>query len=488
MKDSVERITSTPMVSSNFEIVVFTGFSSNPVAVASAARRAGYVTRFITVSRDELDLSQFQRPLLFVEIDGNSDDVRRRITELAQFTSLQPFPVAVVGEGASQFANLLKNFFPRSTVVQSPFGDNDIVRAIKTLLELPPSGENRGLAVRRVSKPDTTSISVKPDLRESLNLFQKLSGFSSLKRYSFGGRELVQASSVEKLPTQQFMPENPELVADFKKVIESASSWARAHHHRVAYTSSKLSGPFGVASSHVQDGRQAALAYSIAAHTLASPILRDPLHLESCNEIRMRMSDVLERAAQKSQSDPQLKGAARILEAASLIMRSEPKSEEENDVAVLAGSLVASDFVNRACWGSGTWNQQGAYSLFVKCRENSLHLESDDVKAALVRLLLETAEAGVPRKLVHHDLSTNFALISLAKNQHIVPIHANERRLTLSELMPGLRLSRPLVAFDGKTICEQDIELDQDLVWRVWSLAMIRPVNTPLFAWVAGGA
>jgi hypothetical protein len=74
----------------------------------------------------------------------------------------------------------------------------------------------------------------------------------------------------------------------------------------------------------------------------------------------------------------------------------------------------------------------------------------------------------------------NKAALAEAARQLRNPVDENERRISMSELTPGMQLSRPIVAMDGKEILSSDIKLDEDLIWRLWQLSAIRPLNAPV--------
>ena len=55
-----------------------------------------------------------------------------------------------------------------------------------------------------------------------------------------------------------------------------------------------------------------------------------------------------------------------------------------------------------------------------------------------------------------------------------------EERIKISSLSSGMTLSRPLKSFDGREILEAELRLDDDLIWRIWQLSSICPLNSPV--------
>ena len=72
------------------------------------------------------------------------------------------------------------------------------------------------------------------------------------------------------------------------------------------------------------------------------------------------------------------------------------------------------------------------------------------------------------------------ALIEQARRHKEMRPEKSELRVALSSLRPGMRLSQPVLAFDGRMILDSDLKLDPDLIWRLWELAAKRPLNSPV--------
>lgn len=53
-------------------------------------------------------------------------------------------------------------------------------------------------------------------------------------------------------------------------------------------------------------------------------------------------------------------------------------------------------------------------------------------------------------------------------------------QLHLAEMLPGMQLAHPLSTKDGRLLVEKDTILDPDIIWRIWRLASICPLNAPI--------
>ena len=94
-----------------------------------------------------------------------------------------------------------------------------------------------------------------------------------------------------------------------------------------------------------------------------------------------------------------------------------------------------------------------------------------------MKILSEAIAANSKAYLLPRATRENPALLEQARN---VELNENEQRVPLPALAPGMRLSRALVAFDGREILASNIKLDEDLIWRIWQLAALRPLNAPV--------
>jgi hypothetical protein len=102
------------------------------------------------------------------------------------------------------------------------------------------------------------------------------------------------------------------------------------------------------------------------------------------------------------------------------------------------------------------------------------------VTCCLAKFLSEALAKSNPAHLIRKDIRENVDLIEKARTNREQPVAANETKITLDQLLPGMKLSQPLFAFDGKQLLEEDLTLDQDLIWRIWQLSALRPINAPV--------
>jgi hypothetical protein len=96
--------------------------------------------------------------------------------------------------------------------------------------------------------------------------------------------------------------------------------------------------------------------------------------------------------------------------------------------------------------------------------------------AVVMKYVSEALAASPPSFLLTKSVRENPALQAEAGE----PIREGETKVPLDSLAPGMRLSRPLKAFDGRQILSEDLVLDEDLIFRIWQLAAVRPLNSAI--------
>lgn len=470
------------MASGSSEIIILTGYSLNPGRVASMARRRGFVTRFLQFPKTQPDLSAYYRPILLIEIDGSADDVRRRITDLAGINPLHSYPLLVIGKDAGKFRDFVRNSFPSSASISSPINDTEFLSALQEIEARSSAGTQRTPTPVAKSASDARPLTPSRGDQErqpQRHILHSDSHFSLLRTRKLGGGELAKASRPTDLRGQSYLPEHPHLLEELRKAADRASTLSAAHVHRVSFTSSTILATFNLPNSVIQDSREAATILGITNMSLSPRLQRADLLLPDSLSAREALSGGLRERGIPLLQELGISSAIPILEAvAAILVKGE--MQFNNDISLAANTLVAAEHLNRACWNIGAWNQHGAYRSFTRLMDGSFPIKRHEITHSLIKLLIETAEGNIPRKLVALELATNPALIALAAVPHSLELLPGEERVALSQLQPGMTLAHPLITFDGRTLADTGVLLDDDMIWRIWSLAVIHPINTPL--------
>ena len=98
----------------------------------------------------------------------------------------------------------------------------------------------------------------------------------------------------------------------------------------------------------------------------------------------------------------------------------------------------------------------------------------------MVKIIAESLSSRTPIVSLRKDLRFNKEFLAFIRAEQKKPVAPGEQRVQLASLTPGMRLSQPLRSLDGKEILSPDLTLDEDLIWRLWQLAAIRPLYHPV--------
>jgi hypothetical protein len=112
---------------------------------------------------------------------------------------------------------------------------------------------------------------------------------------------------------------------------------------------------------------------------------------------------------------------------------------------------------------------------------NRLHPSS---LAIVLKFLGETIGGTYPNHLLPRKIRSNKTLYAAYEANREQTVDDGEKKVALNALSPGMRLSRPLRSYDGNTLLSEDVILDQDMIARLWRLASIRILNTPVVVYV----
>ena len=102
------------------------------------------------------------------------------------------------------------------------------------------------------------------------------------------------------------------------------------------------------------------------------------------------------------------------------------------------------------------------------------------VSACAFKFLSETISTNPASFIVPKHLRDDPMLLEAARRTREQQIESNETKVAIESLQPGMKLTRPIFSFDGRKVLSGNLVLDHDLIWRIWQLSALRPLNGPL--------
>jgi len=192
--------------------------------------------------------------------------------------------------------------------------------------------------------------------------------------------------------------------------------------------------------------------------------------------LRSELASKIKDSALFVMQDLNLERESKIISLMARLVAGEVKSTDD-ELSILACALMAADASDRVCYANGSWNPRRAYSLLNRLKRGDIYDYHPSVVCCLVKLLAEAIAARTPVYLLPKELRRDKKLREELMNQARLPVTQHERRVPLASLAPGMKLARALIGLDGKEVLAPDIQLDQDLIWRIWQLSAVKPLR-----------
>lgn len=229
-----------------------------------------------------------------------------------------------------------------------------------------------------------------------------------------------------------------------------------------------------------RSGTLGALFYGLGFAAKDPDVLRGDYRRQRHHELRTKLVRGLEESGTRIAEDLGRQDVASMIRCFGDIIARRLPHEADPAAMRLATLIYGSELLGRVCFLGGWWNPWGAYGLLSRLQEGTVRDLPPVIAAALVHLVA-AAVSECPRGfLVPKELRHDTQLLSRARAWRDLVLDAGERKVALVDLLPGMRLGRQIETFDGALLLESESVLDGDLIWRLWRLAAIRPLNLPV--------
>jgi hypothetical protein len=115
-----------------------------------------------------------------------------------------------------------------------------------------------------------------------------------------------------------------------------------------------------------------------------------------------------------------------------------------------------------------------------KARAGALSELHPEVLACAVKFVTEAVSTLPKIFIVNRETWGNANLQRIAEESASYSPKSKELQIAITHVAPGMRLARPIYAYDGELVLEAGVILDEDIIWRIWQLSAIRLLNTPV--------
>ena len=290
------------------------------------------------------------------------------------------------------------------------------------------------------------------------------------------GQQFSFAQDVADFQEDEIMPEliARDLMRDVLGRLTKTDRWLGVHARRVSLLSGTLMQTISPSVVHQSNARAVSLLLNWGS--LEKPReFRTMDFFRDLNEDNVSLLlEALQATGEFLSSRIEDELAARTIRAMSALLRRDHGSEF-SDVIDDARCVMACEFAGRSCWRKGYWDPVGAYRVLTKLRKKEPIDFGDHVTPLLARTVGES--------VTHEAVKTTVLLPTIRQRNEATFTPPSDpdrhvRAVVISQLLPGMRLAWPLRARDGEILLDADIELDFDLIWRLWQLAALRPIES----------
>ncbi len=461
-----------------------------PSQVHQGLRDKKYTTRTVndlqSLSKTVASLSE---PILIFhggEVENSMSSCMEYLRGIAKNTQL---PVILIGLEAGSFERELEQLFPCATTLNTPFGTAEVLAAVNYISRSYSDKRSRGLIKKSSASIEKSESIAAPKSAEKAPLelqrektfgdgiFGNLEALDLLNRDLGGG--LFSSGSIDEtyLERHKLNPSDPKLKEIINEILFDVGKWGRLHLCRVAFMAQKVLEAMKPDLTLQEQVRGAAFLYAWSFAGVESELLKSNYLDARSTTRRQNLSKKIKQSADQIEETLGLANLRSVVNGLGDLIGSAERPID-SDFGITASALFAADLTSRFCFGNGSWNPRRGYVLLYKIKRGDFKEIHDLVLCCSIKFLAEALSARTPIFMLKRELRNNKEFLSaLAREAHL-PVKKDERRIPVSSLAPGMRLTQPLQALDGREILSTDLTLDADLIWRIWQLSAIRPLKS----------
>lgn len=407
---------------------------------------------------------------LFVDASSGGSEAGNRLHELAAHPKLYHYPVVFVASKAESRISMLYEHYDTVIPVEFPF-------RVRTLAEKLARSFS---ASEEPSAPEIDELSKETNKRS--HLLKNLDPSRLIATY--GGAQLA-VSPPGGFDDELLIPQHHEGRA-LKAAIDEITNANEAlseHIRRVTFAASAIANSLALGPERDANIRTSSLMLNLGSVQAEN---RKAYHydlLQNSGDYQDFIEDIgLSAKFCREVLDDELAG--RTLETVRSILGKKRFSENAQIVQDAQCTLIM-EATDRAVWQAGVWNPLGLYRS-LRCIHQRRPFALDPMVSDAVSRLLGEAACSRSNKGGTH-------LADIEKKRSTAPraddaIEEAERlfgydslvNVDLFNLRPGMQLVRPILARDGTVILTADIRLSREIIARLWQLAAIRPLRTPV--------
>lgn len=477
--------------------IIIVKFADPPAKLVELLRSRN----FNTIEIDKLEkleeaLKQSAKPILLAFSAVNVETTNSGANKLASSPGLSNLPVVFVGKEIQKHERMLSQAFEVVATLEYPCDFSEVYDLIVSVSDYAeklkkdsgakePSVNQESAVLAPEHKhtkaliPDPKQEIVTLSANKVAEIVLSSVAQLNLRGKDLGAGVLVQLIGSSYFSDRELLPQNQVVREKAQEILARTDRWGSTHLFKVADVSSKIIDVLSVPSNLKESARSAAFLFSSEfAHN--SYLMSKDYTMNNCQELREQLAQHISKSAQTVLKENGLKQISTLISVVAEIVAG--KGCSDNDDGLIASSIVAADAVDRVCWGNnGRWSSSSIYSFMQRLRKSQIIQIHPKVLSCIVITLTEAVNTKTSSLLLPKLTFDQRQELEKRRSDSTLQQQAdNETRLCIHEVLPGMVLSRPIEAYDGSVILESGVELDHDLIMRLWQLTMLKPLLLPV--------
>lgn len=455
-----------------------------------------YVTAdFAALSRS---LKALPKPIVLVLCSEGTEESFRDTKHLISNADLHPFPLILVGTDVDSYENVLNQHFTLATTLNSPCANSDILEALSYVARsYPVQHATISEALRqplieaeedKKAVPSSAQEIPEPPVIKH-QAYKKSSAipevfFQSLQRLNIapatlGGAQYPRGVDEAYVRSNNYFPQDRTLQERSRGICTDVGKWGRLHLYRTVFISQRILRALNISPDYQEQAKAATFLFSFSFAGDDPDLLRREYFEARHSSFRRDMCSRIKDSAMAVALELKAPDIGNLIASVGRLVGRE-EAVTDASVSIVSSAIMAADLTDRVCFQSGHWNPRRAYILLKKMKAAQFLDLHPDVLCCVVKFLTEAMCAHPHAFILNKHVKNDPALKKAAAACRDQRVAGDEKKVALVNLMPGMRLSRPVMAYDGREILSSDVKLDQDLIWRLWQLSTVRPLNGPL--------
>lgn len=455
----------------------------------------GYPT-YVTADMAALarSLNALPKPIVLVLCAEGTEESFRDTKQLIGNAELHSFPLILVGTDVDSYENVLNQHFSLATTLNAPCANSDILEALTYVVRsYPVRHATISEALRQptlVVEPTANGPQEVPEpavvehdaYKKNSSIpevfFQSMQSLN-IEAGSLGGAQYPRGVDENLARSSNLFPQERALQERARNICTDVGKWGRLHLYRTGYITQHILKALNIGAEYQEQAKAATFLFSFSFAGDNPDLLRREYFEARHSSFRRDMCSKIKDSAMAVALELKAPDVGNLIASIGRLVGRE-EAVNDSPLSIVASAIMAADITDRVCFQSGHWNPRRSYTLLKKMRAAQLLDIHPDVLCCIVKLLTDAMCAHPHALIINKHLKNDPALKKAALAYREQRVARDEKKVALVNLMPGMRLSRPVMAYDGREILSSDIKLDQDLIWRLWQLSTVRPLNGPL--------